>query len=393
MICPELPYPPTGSANKVDIWGRVLFFISNGWRIVLVICSYVENLPSQDKPAASLPRELNIDVCYTPRNPRWSQHENQQSIQKVQELIDIYQPLIIWCEYADFAALTSSVNTRGAKVWFYSHNFELAHAFEKEMKHKPWRSREKNRFIKKSVLLTRSLFNTLRKIYSVERRMHIIADHVFYISYTDMKVMSCIYRGRAKRSWVLPFLERNEIAVKKKKTLLDVVYMGSDFSNNVNMSGALALLNEVIPAVETAMPDAYRFNLIGKGCKELLNHYASKNTIIHGYVEDLQDFLRDMDIACIPITIGWGCKVKMVEALASGLPVVGAPQVFRGIRPVENAYFVCREASDYVSAFKLLRNANERQRVSLSGLEAYRTWLADCRHLLFNALEEVIKTE
>jgi len=50
-----------------------------------------------------------------------------------------------------------------------------------------------------------------------------------------------------------------------------------------------------------------------------------------------------------------GSKIKVLEALASGLPVIGLPQTFRGMRPTPEAYYTCRTTEDFIAAFRSLQ--------------------------------------
>lgn len=369
--------------SRIDMWGHILFFREAGWQVVVAVCLTPEMLATRSLDVV-LPLDIELHVLRL--KARWSDEEEPETVGQVQSLIEQCRPSIIWCEYADFAPLSSALNLNGAKLWFRPHNFEVAHAIEKAIEPRPWRSWNGYRGMKQAFWWVKGQFHYIRKIISAERLMHRIADRLFFISYKDMSVMTKIFGGREKSDWVLPFLDRDQIPIKEEKSLLDVVFLGSDFSNNVNMAGVRSLLHEVIPAVETAMPSTFRFHIVGRGSKDLMDVEALSNTVLHDYIDDLQLFLKDMDIACLPVKLGWGCKIKMIESLACGLPLAGAPETFRGIPEVEGAYYSCRKTGDYIAAFRALRNAEERRRMSNVSRDVYTTWLEECRRNLNTAL-------
>jgi len=65
-----------------------------------------------------------------------------------------------------------------------------------------------------------------------------------------------------------------------------------------------------------------------------------------GYCDSLDDFYDAVDIVVTPLVMGTGLKIKTVEALAYGKPVVGTRLAFEGLDPVHEAH--CCESSDAV---------------------------------------------
>jgi glycosyltransferase involved in cell wall biosynthesis len=379
VVCPDFPYPAT-NGTRVDIWNRILFFRRLGWRIILVVCWTKELSGKAGNFGADLPIALEYYVFH---------QDSSQNSSQVQELIDRYRPAVVWCDYAIFAPLASALTLNGAKLWFRPINFELAHEWEKEIERQPWFSWRSVDVPAKSLAWLWRLRGGLSYLFKIERQMHKISDRIFYISRSDSNAMSWLYRGNAKKAWVLPFLARESISAKANKTPLDVVYFSSNYTSPLHLSGALKLLNEVIPVVQKQIPGAFRFHIVGKGSHEVLGKYTSEIITIHDFVDDLSAFLQEMDVACVPIPIGWGCKLKMVEALASGLPVVGAPETFRSVPLIPEAYYLCRTAQDYVEAFRSLQEFSVRQSVGETARKTYETWRLEGEQVLQQALEEV----
>jgi glycosyltransferase involved in cell wall biosynthesis len=316
--------------------------------------------------------------------------ENREAVVELQAMVDQYRPRIVLGEYAHFSSLVSALNLHGAKVWFRSHNFEVPHMIERNLAGQPWREWQGYRAPRQALSWVRKLGREVMKRFRKERLMHRVSDRVFFISYSDQRYMSRLYGGSAGKDWVLPLVESMMVPVKTHKSVLDVVFVGIHVVGNEQTTvGARKLLDEIIPAVEQEMPGAFRFNIVGRGAREMYGNPNSKAVVIHDYIEDLADFMREMDMACLPINIGWGCKIKMIEALAAGLPVIGSPQTFRGIMPVKGAYYVCRSTRQYVHAFKLLRNADVRKRTGMTANTAYKAWAEEANRVLYSALEEI----
>jgi glycosyltransferase involved in cell wall biosynthesis len=174
------------------------------------------------------------------------------------------------------------------------------------------------------------------------------------------------------------------------KSPLDVVYLASNLTNNVNRAGARALMEEIAPAVEAAMPGRYRFHVVARDARQVLGDRETPGSRLHDWVEDLSRFMEDMDIACLPVRIGWGCKIKMIESLAWGLPTLGSPQSFRGVPHRSDAYMVCRDTDAFVDAFRALLDDTRRLELGRQGRAAYESWLEQGTSILERELDEVL---
>ena len=91
---------------------------------------------------------------------------------------------------------------------------------------------------------------------------------------------------------------------------------------------------------------------------------------VHGYVEDFNSFLENMDIALLPVFYGTGFKVKTYECLKRGFPTIGSPRAFRGFKGVEGEHFLTADTPEAFAEelgklldkdlrWKLSKNASE----------------------------------
>jgi glycosyltransferase involved in cell wall biosynthesis len=388
VVCP-MPYPPT-NGTRVHIWGLILFFRQAGWRVILVAYNWQgqEVLKANGDPGIDLP--INLEVHIFERSSRWSAAKDPQTVlhvQKIQKLIDHHRPQVVWCHYADLVPIASQLNLQGAQLWFRPHDFEVAHNLEKMIETRPWRTGWGLSTLKQTITWSNQLLGISARAFVAERQMHQISDRIFFNSYSDMQFMSRLYGGTVLKDWVVAFLDRECIPVKDNKSPLDVVYISSNYVSPTHLSGARQLLHRVIPAVEAEMPGKFCFHFVGRGCAEHLGKYASKTILMHDFVDDMSAFLYNIDVACLPVRVGWGSKIKVLEALASGLPVIGLPQTFRGVPPTPEAYYTCRTTEDFVAAFRSLQAVDTRRRVANAGRAAYIAWRTEGQRILGEALK------
>lgn len=90
-------------------------------------------------------------------------------------------------------------------------------------------------------------------------------------------------------------------------------------ANNVfNVQAYMYFVNKVLPLIRKELPD-FELNVIGDGCKVLR---PAEGVNLLGFVEDILALYHDAPFAIAPMIGGTGQSVKILEAMANGLPVV-----------------------------------------------------------------------
>jgi glycosyltransferase involved in cell wall biosynthesis len=102
----------------------------------------------------------------------------------------------------------------------------------------------------------------------------------------------------------------------------------ANFAYEPNRNGLRFLLDEVFPRVWEELPDA-RLALVGGGLQRPASTDARIET--HGFVPDLADAYARASCALAPLLQGGGTPLKLIEALAYGLPVIATPRAVAGL--------------------------------------------------------------
>lgn len=90
-----------------------------------------------------------------------------------------------------------------------------------------------------------------------------------------------------------------------------------------NLDASLWMLEEIFPLIRRRLPDA-TLSLVGSLVPpELQRHHRPEDGItIAGNVPDVRPYQADADVFVMPLRLGGGTRLKALEALATGLPVV-----------------------------------------------------------------------
>lgn len=91
-----------------------------------------------------------------------------------------------------------------------------------------------------------------------------------------------------------------------------------------NEVAALELVREVLPAVRAEVPSA-RVDLVGRNAGERLQALASDHVAVLGEVPEVLPHLHGASVMVVPLRAGSGTRLKILEAMAAGTPVVATP--------------------------------------------------------------------
>ncbi len=115
-----------------------------------------------------------------------------------------------------------------------------------------------------------------------------------------------------------------------------IILMTGYFADKSNHDGALWFAHEVWPRIAAKHPDVH-FYIVGADSNHQIKHLEEwdRRIVVTGAVDDLQPFREKAHIFVNPMRLGSGLLVKVLEAMAAGLPVVSTSLGLAGI-PAQN---------------------------------------------------------
>jgi len=99
-----------------------------------------------------------------------------------------------------------------------------------------------------------------------------------------------------------------------------IVFTGA-MNYRPNTDAVKFFVRQVLPLILHHKPDA-KFYAVGVGPPPELTRLAGPNVVITGRVPDVKPYLRSASVYVAPVRFGSGTRIKVVEALAAGRPVV-----------------------------------------------------------------------
>lgn len=114
-----------------------------------------------------------------------------------------------------------------------------------------------------------------------------------------------------------------------------------------NLDGVTQLLNHVYPIVRQRCPQA-RLLVVGRTPPESLRADCAREpgVELHASVADVRPFLARAGMLVVPLRIGGGSRLKILEALASATPVVSTRVGAEGLRLKAGKHYTRAESVD-----------------------------------------------
>jgi len=204
-------------------------------------------------------------------------------------------------------------------------------------------------------------------LYEMSREAEIeifnVYDHIMVLCEPDYKkINSMIGPGKVLLCPhpVAPFVHATKNEVK------NISFIASAYLPNIDAINFF--INNCWPQIAEKHP--VQLTIYGTVCNQL-GLAPNERILLKGFVADQDKIYAEADIIINPVRFGAGLKIKNMEALAYGVPLVTTTHGARGIEAgINNAFLVADNADEFIKAIeslisslqlrtKLSNNANE----------------------------------
>jgi glycosyltransferase involved in cell wall biosynthesis len=106
-----------------------------------------------------------------------------------------------------------------------------------------------------------------------------------------------------------------------------------------NIDGAVYFVQEVFPRILAKRPDMI-FYIVGAGATDELRRLTNQNVVLTDTVPDVRPYVHDAAIFVVPLRMGGGTRLKVLEGLAMAKPVVSTTVGCEGIDVVHRRHLL-----------------------------------------------------
>lgn len=362
QLSPQLPFPPT-DGGKISIYYTYKNLVELGCEVTLVALTD-KSVNEEDKKKYIIDGSKLITIQHDSKNSIYriikyfltnksiyiEKHYSKGIINEIEQKVDVSDFDIIHADHTNMAKLSLELGEKYNKpVGLRLHNIEymIWKRYYDELKIYDPRKLfllQQYKLLKKAEAYYIEKTNVSFSITEVDKER---ADEI-----TNNANVVAIPAGVDLDIW-----KANE---KIKITNSLVIATTFNWIHNVNA------INWFLKNVQGKLKERYKdltLSIIGKNPPKFIEEYVEIGANALGFVDDVKPYLNESQIYIAPLFVGSGIRIKILEAMALGLPVVATDISAEGINADENdGLFRANNETDYINTIsKLLDNDKFRE--------------------------------
>lgn len=154
--------------------------------------------------------------------------------------------------------------------------------------------------------------------------------------------------NKERIQWLTPYFN-NMKDYRWKGTDKSVLFFGA-MARPENYLSAIWYIENVMPRIRDLK---LKFVVLGSNPNDSFNKYISDDVIVTGFVEDITPYFEKSLCLVAPLVLGAGIKVKILEAMSAGIPILTNTIGIEGIpaTPLQE-YIHCESPIEYEKAIR-----------------------------------------
>lgn len=348
IVAPDFPFPPN-HGGRADVWKRIQLLHEEGHDIDLLCTVEPSDVAVDDLAQA---RQVVRNVYFSPRRSSWRaalgfkpyQVSSRASLREFKPAAG-YRAVIFESEFVGEAMM--AFRGYGVRQILRVHNNEVAYfralfASSSKFHHKLYYFSEALKF---------AFYSSLAK-----RR----SDVILHISHSEYAADVDSGLGE-KVVFFPPHVNAHQMVPPRSEGNLRACFVGNLFTDN-NVAGLKWYLDRVHPLVLRELP-GYQLVVAGnsRGNTPGFLKEAGSSVIFHESPERLDGIYASCTVFVNPMQSGAGVKLKTINAIESGLPVVSTNVGAEGIGIRDGEHYLLRdEPQEFAAAVVALLKDSAR---------------------------------
>lgn len=183
-------------------------------------------------------------------------------------------------------------------------------------------------------------------LYFQERKIIKKFDYIFAISKADQQTLTKItQKNNVYLQNIFMPIKNNK---KKNQTIKQTLLFVGDLEWLPNRQGLGWFIKKILPKL-----DNVKLKIIGKVDHEFKQKYSNVKVNFLGYQKEISNFFNHADIFIVPLKIGEGVRLKILDAFARKIPVIATKNATKGLTVKhKQELLIAIDDSEFISLIK-----------------------------------------
>jgi glycosyltransferase involved in cell wall biosynthesis len=133
-----------------------------------------------------------------------------------------------------------------------------------------------------------------------------------------------------------------------------------------NIDAVLYFCESIMPLIQSRIPSLKLFIVGHEPAPEIRKLAERENVVVTGYVDDVTTYYRQSQVTIVPLRAGGGTRLKILESMALGRPVVSTSVGCEGLNVIDGENIMIADTADKFAEriVQLLEDKELRKRLS-----------------------------
>lgn len=272
---------------------------------------------------------LALANLFSPMPLVMRKHFREDYLARLNQLVREENFDLVHCEWTHYGVYATRL--QGLPLFLSSHNIEAM----------PWQrlyQHEKNPIRRAFLRLE------WQKMLKLEDAVCRKFDHIGTVSEDDRQKFETLY-GCESITIIPNGIDVNYYSLVRPNFTEKALVFSASFDTFVNQDAVAYFMESIFPKV-LERDSKVSVIFLGKDPPSLLQKYAGERVVFTGTVEDVRPHLSRSAICVVPVRVAGGSRIKILEAMAAGLPVVSTPEGAEGLEVVPGEHVLIARTAD-----------------------------------------------
>lgn len=182
-----------------------------------------------------------------------------------------------------------------------------------------------------------------------ERKLAKCIDQAIVLNEKDKILLENIGFDSSRIKVEYPTVSEKFYAASRDKYEQYTILFWGAMNRTENQDAVIWFVSSILPKIKESIPKIQLIVLGANPTSDIMS-LASDNIVVTGFVDDPIPYFEKAALAVAPLRFGAGIKLKVLEAIAAKLPVIGTSVAAEGVNIKSNELIVCDDENDFAQA-------------------------------------------